>query len=303
MTALPNDYDDNPAHADLPCRSRVGDTHEVVAARLVAERRAPVLDLACGRGRLAGLLRPASDWIGLDRSPAQLAHAPLPKLRGDGAVLPFADGTFAAVAALWCLYHFDDPTQPLVEAQRVLRPGGLFVTCTTARDDSPEVCTSSPATTFDAEEAVDIVASVFGADAVEVVRWDAPVRPPRRRSCRRRVRRRPPRSRRSSGDPSRRPSTSPSGACSSGRGRRRRALVPHGRRHRDPGGASRPPADHRRGRSGLRPHAAHRRRRRRRSRSSSTPPPSSSASAPAVGTSCIGTSAATRGRSRDPGTS
>ena len=174
MTALPSDYDDDPARADLPCHSRVGDTHEVVAERLVAEGRGPLLDLACGRGRLAGLLPPTAGWVGLDRSPAQLSHAPHPKLRGDGGALPFADATFDVVAALWCLYHFDDPTRPLAEARRVLRDGGLFVTCTTARADSPEVCTSNPPTTFDAEEAADIVGSVFGAEAIEVLRWDAP---------------------------------------------------------------------------------------------------------------------------------
>ena len=174
MTALPNDYDANPARARLPCHSRVGDTHEVVSARIAAERRGPVLDLACGRGRLAGLLPDPAGWIGLDQSPSQLDHAPAPKLRGDGGALPFADGAFDVVAALWCLYHFDDPARPLAEARRVLRDGGLFVTCTTARDDSPEVCVACPPTTFDAEDAVDIAGSVFGHDALEVVRWDAP---------------------------------------------------------------------------------------------------------------------------------
>lgn len=158
MTALPND----------------DDTHEVVAERIVGDARGPVLDLACGRGRLGTLLPESAAWVGLDQSPAQLTHAPHAKVRGDGGALPFADDSFDVVAALWCLYHFDDPTRPLAEARRVLRRGGVFVTCTTGRDDSPEVCTGNPATTLDAEEAPAIVASVFGTSTLEVVRWDAP---------------------------------------------------------------------------------------------------------------------------------
>jgi hypothetical protein len=59
----------------------------------------------------------------------------------------------------------------------VLRSGGLFAATTTARDDSPELHPFFGApepTPFDAEEAPDIVADVFGADRVEVDRWDGP---------------------------------------------------------------------------------------------------------------------------------
>jgi hypothetical protein len=59
----------------------------------------------------------------------------------------------------------------------VLRPGGLFVATTTARDDSPELHAffgPPEPTPFDAEEAAHIVGDVFGGDAVEVDRWDGP---------------------------------------------------------------------------------------------------------------------------------
>ena len=39
------------------------------------------------------------------------------------------------------------------EVHRVLRPGGVFVACTSARDDAPEILPPANATSFDAEEA------------------------------------------------------------------------------------------------------------------------------------------------------
>ena len=84
--------------------------------------------------------------------------------------LPIRSDSIGAVAALWMLYHFDEPTRVIVEAHRILRPGGVFVACTSARDDAPELLPPARATSFDAEEAPAIVASVFGT--VEVEPWD-----------------------------------------------------------------------------------------------------------------------------------
>jgi hypothetical protein len=63
----------------------------------------------------------------------------------------------------------------IAEAWRVLRPGGLFLACTRARTSDPELTDGYPPTTFDAEEAPDVVAAVFGKDAVEVISWDGPL--------------------------------------------------------------------------------------------------------------------------------
>ena len=85
--------------------------------------------------------------------------------------LPFADRSFAEVTHLWCLYHLVEPVMALEEAKRVLRRGGHYFACTAARDSDPEILPEGyPASTFDAEEAEEIVGSVF--DLVEVERWD-----------------------------------------------------------------------------------------------------------------------------------
>ena len=48
----------------------------------------------------------------------------------DAQRLPFGDGSFDVVAAMWMLYHVPDLDAALAEARRVLRPGGLLVAVT-----------------------------------------------------------------------------------------------------------------------------------------------------------------------------
>jgi SAM-dependent methyltransferase len=155
-----------------------GDVHEPVAARLIREALAPVLDIGSGDGALAEHLTAASGWTGLDSSPTMAAGGPRPVILADAVELPVASASAGAVAALWMLYHLDDPVAAIAEAHRVLRPGGLFAACTTRRDDSPELLDHlgpQPASPFDAEEAPGLVAGVFGPAAVEVDAWDAPL--------------------------------------------------------------------------------------------------------------------------------
>jgi SAM-dependent methyltransferase len=179
--ALPVDYDVDPArfragHEAVTRWLEGDDVHVEVADRLRLLGARPVLDLGCGDGILAPLLGPDGGWIGLDQSPLLLGAAPRPAVHADaGAGLPFADASMGAVVALWMMYHLPDPVGALTEARRVLRPGGWFAACTTARDDSPELLEffRSPPSPFDAEEAVDIVSTVF--DHVGANRWDAPL--------------------------------------------------------------------------------------------------------------------------------
>jgi hypothetical protein len=57
------------------------------------------------------------------------------------------------------------------EAKRVLRPGGHYYASTKARKSDPEIMFEGyPRSSFDAEEAVEIVASVF--EKVEPQQWD-----------------------------------------------------------------------------------------------------------------------------------
>jgi SAM-dependent methyltransferase len=136
------------------------------------------------------VLPPGWPWFGVDSSPAQVAaDRSGTVVLGDAGRLPYRSGSFAAVAALYMLYHLDDPTVAIAEARRVLEPGGRFFACTRARTSDPELTDSYPPTTFDAEGAPDLVAGVFGHDAIEVVRWDAPLlRLPDREAIRRYLR-------------------------------------------------------------------------------------------------------------------
>jgi SAM-dependent methyltransferase len=144
------------------------DVHEMVASELGG----PVLDAGCGAGRLASALPSRITWVGLDASPTQLAaswHRPV--VLGDMILLPFSDASFAEVTHLWCLDHLEDPLVAVREASRVLRPGGRYYASTAARDNDPELMPEGyPPTSFDAEEAVAVVASVF--EEVEAERWD-----------------------------------------------------------------------------------------------------------------------------------
>jgi SAM-dependent methyltransferase len=142
--------------------------HEIVALELDG----PVLDAGCGTGRLAGLLDPRRLWFGVDASLTQLRKNPhRPVVLADIRALPFRSGVFAEVTHLWCLYHVGEPTVALREARRVLRADGRYYASTAARDSDPELVTAGyPPSPFDAEEAADIVGTVF--DEVEPARWD-----------------------------------------------------------------------------------------------------------------------------------
>jgi len=114
-------------------------------ARAGVRLAAPVLDLGCGDGAAAALLRRCGALdrppaCGLDLDPAALrrarrrgAHRAL--VRGDAHRLPFADGAFAAVLANEMLAALPvAPGPALAEARRVLAPGGVLVaTVPTAR--------------------------------------------------------------------------------------------------------------------------------------------------------------------------
>lgn len=168
MVVLPPDYDEDPER--WGSWEAPQDVHEIVAPQL----RGPVLDVGCGEGRLAALaVQRGISWVGVDSSPAQLAVNPhRPVVLADMRALPFRDDAFRELTHLWCLYHLEEPRVAIAEAKRVLEPDGVYFASTSARDNDPELVPEGyPATTFDAEEAEEIVASMFAAVVAE--RWDA----------------------------------------------------------------------------------------------------------------------------------
>ncbi|MCY7303214.1 MAG: methyltransferase domain-containing protein [Thermoleophilia bacterium] len=111
-------------------------TVEILAAVEGAER---VLDAGCGSGRLTvSLAKAGADVTGIDTNTGQLEQArgraeeagvALTLLGADfNAALPFADGSFDAVASRLALMAAADPVATLQESQRVLEPGGRIVT-------------------------------------------------------------------------------------------------------------------------------------------------------------------------------
>jgi SAM-dependent methyltransferase len=89
-----------------------------------------LLDVACGPGFVseAAALRGA-DPVGLDVAAAMVEQARrrspgLRFIQGDAMRLPFADETFDAVTTNFGVLHFSKPKIALLEAQRVLVPGG-----------------------------------------------------------------------------------------------------------------------------------------------------------------------------------
>ncbi len=153
-----------------------------MALRIAQAGATRVLDVGGGQGALTRLLPDLGiEGVLLDMSPTMLARGTRPAVRADGRRLPIANASFDAVAALYTLYHYEDPIVPIKECRRVLRTGGLFVACSANRDSTPELSTVLPfwgqAGTFDGEDSAPMVASVFNGpqDEVEVVRWDTPM--------------------------------------------------------------------------------------------------------------------------------
>jgi SAM-dependent methyltransferase len=181
--STPFDYDFDPERFRLA--ARVTQQHLTVGRSLyhhlaevlagVQARR--ILDIGCGEGALRAAL-PAplqARIVGLDASATMLGAHPPPVVRADAAALPFVAGVFDATVAVNVLDHLGEPAVAIGEAHRVLARGGSFLAATASRHDSPELAHvwRPPPSSFDAEDAPELVASVFGQ--VQVQRWDAPL--------------------------------------------------------------------------------------------------------------------------------
>jgi len=98
-----------------------------------------LLDAACGTGYMLDLLsqkKPATNYVGIDRSPAMLKAA---RKHMEGAVcielrhadldraLPFTEYSFDVVTSVNTLYALEDPDAFLAELSRVMKPGGTLL--------------------------------------------------------------------------------------------------------------------------------------------------------------------------------
>lgn len=115
-------------------------------------RRAAALDVGCGTGRLLAAMHatwPGLRLAGTDLSPPYLAHArrqlgPSARIRlaeGAAEALPFPDGAFDAVTAVFLLHELPKKIRAAfaAEAARVLAPGGrLVVVDTLQKGDRPD---------------------------------------------------------------------------------------------------------------------------------------------------------------------
>jgi SAM-dependent methyltransferase len=114
--------------------------------------REHVLDLGCGAGHTAFAIAPhAASVTAVDLTPEMLeVAAGLAAERGvtnvtfrpaDVAALPFDDASFDLVTSRVSAHHYADPATALVEAARVLRPGGMILLIDTIAPEDPALDT------------------------------------------------------------------------------------------------------------------------------------------------------------------
>jgi len=132
-----------------------GITEEVLADARDDEGRSPyewlveavpsggrtVIDLACGNGPLAGMLK-AARVVGVDRSAGELAlareqGASAHLVRAEASALPLAAGGADAVVVSMALMLLRPLGAALAEVRRVLRPGGTLVATLPVRATTP----------------------------------------------------------------------------------------------------------------------------------------------------------------------
>lgn len=96
---------------------------------------ASVLDIGCGAGLLTNELAKTKSCtiVGIDQSPGALEIArqndttqSVLYKQASAEALPFAPATFDVVCAMDLLEHVEKPSMVIMEASRVLKPGGKF---------------------------------------------------------------------------------------------------------------------------------------------------------------------------------
>jgi SAM-dependent methyltransferase len=115
----------------------VGEYHALQFLELLPQPGRATLGLGCGEGRLGrALVRHGHRVTGVDVSPtlaklAQEAGGYDAVIGASAASLPFSDGSFDLVLAFMSLQDMDDMPAAVLEAARVLVPGGCFAVAIT----------------------------------------------------------------------------------------------------------------------------------------------------------------------------
>lgn len=100
---------------------------ELLALRPFVPWEGRGIEIGVGSGRFAA---PLGVQVGLDPSPAMLAHAAargIEAVEGVAENLPFAAGSFDHALVVTTICFVDSPARMLTEARRVLKPGGRLV--------------------------------------------------------------------------------------------------------------------------------------------------------------------------------
>lgn len=85
-----------------------------------------VLDIGAADGWLRSFLSPSARYVAFDYPVTAMGlYRTRPDVFGDAATLPFADGSFDAVACYEVLEHVRKPDAVMAEISRVLVPGGV----------------------------------------------------------------------------------------------------------------------------------------------------------------------------------
>jgi ubiquinone/menaquinone biosynthesis C-methylase UbiE len=156
--------------------------HDVAASAVRAVQPRRVLEVGCGTGAFADRIAEENRdaiVVATDQSPRLVELAGSRGLRAQVAnieQLPFSDGEFDVVVALWMLYHVSDLDRGLSEVRRVLRKGGRLVAATNGQAHLAQLLTEAGGTPFDFRFSRENGADILGRYFADVAQEDISTR-------------------------------------------------------------------------------------------------------------------------------